>query len=284
MQPAAQPAVALGLFETARPWYYSQKSTGDDPMKHSYCAHLPLPDLSAAASILCIQPHPDDMEIGAGATIARLAASGTAVSCLTITDGSAGTTDPEINPDDLAKTRRLEAEESAAILGVKNLHWLEYADGGSLFVGDIRAEVTRVIREVKPEAVLVCDPWLPYEAHSDHIRTGLASAEAAFLANMPNFYPEDLQQGLQPHAVKMIAFYYTAYPNTFIEVSGTWEKKMAAVSCHKSQFPPGSGDEFKAYLTAKAAALGREHSCKMAEAIKVLSPAHLHISEDTWRC
>ena len=255
-------------------------------MKPRICDFLPIPDLLKAKNVLCIQPHPDDMEIGAGATIALLSRSGTAVTCLTITDGSAGTYDPAVDQEDLIMTRRREAEKTAGILGINNLLWLDFADGGCLPYEDIRSEITSAIRRQKPDAVLVCDPWLPYEAHSDHNRTGLATAEACLLAGMPNFCPADFQEGLLPHTVGMIAFYYTAYPNTFVDVSATWDLKMGAIDCHASQFPPPEAEKLKAYLTARA----REHAemqggeSRLVESLKVLSIDHLHIFEDAWQC
>lgn len=247
---------------------------------------FPTPDLLGTDSLLCIQPHPDDMEIGAGATIAHLAERGADITCLTVTDGSAGTYNTEQHPEELSKIRRVEAEESAAFLGVKSLLWLDFADGGYLPYEELRAEISRAIRLVKPRSVMVCDPWLPYEVHSDHIRTGLAAAEAAFLANMPNFCPSDLQEGLNPHEVEIIAFYYTAYPNTFVDTTNTWEKKLKAISCHKSQFSGEKMEQLQLFLEAKS-----EHWKEKAgltntghvEALKVVSPAHLHIFEEAWR-
>lgn len=254
-------------------------------MKPGTCDFLPIPELLKAESLLVIQPHPDDMEIGAGATIARMAQSGIAVTCLTVTDGSVGTLDPDIKPAVLAKTRRIEAGKSAGILGVKDLLWLDFADGGCLPYEEVRARITRVIRQVKPAAVMVSDPWLPYEVHSDHIRTGMAAAEAGFLAGMPHFCPADLRdEGLQPHTVDIFAFYYTAYPNTFIDVSETWPLKLRAIECHASQFQPEQAEMFKAFLTLKARNHAEGQGCEIVETFKVLSPLHLHIFEDAWQC
>ncbi len=255
-------------------------------MKPEICSLFPVPNLLETESLLCIQPHPDDMEIGAGATIARLIEKGTRVSCLTVTDGSAGSYDLQTSPTELRKRRRKETEQSAALLGVKELLWLDFKDGGNLPYEETREKITRAIRQLKPQAVMVCDPWLPYEVHTDHIRTGLAAAEAAFLANMPNFYPAQLQEECKPHAVKMIAFYYTAYPNTFIGADSTWALKMKAISCHASQFPPLKLEELEVFLKAKGRAYNDHHQSEhgLVEAFKVLSPAHLHILEEAWRC
>ncbi len=253
-------------------------------MKPRICDFLPIPDLLKTEHVLCIQPHPDDLEIGAGGAVARMSRSGIKVTCLTVTNGSAGTKDPSVNQHDLIQTRQRETIKASGLLGINDLMWLGFADGGNLPYEEIRIGITRVIRKLKPSAVLVCDPWLPYEAHSDHIRTGKATAEAAFLAGMPYFCPSVIEEGFKPHDVDIIAFYYTAYPNTFIDVSETWKLKLAAIDCHTSQFPPDKGNLLKKYLTAKASEQAEKHNCEIVEALKVLSPGHLHIFEEAWQC
>lgn len=253
-------------------------------MKPEICEFFPIPDLFQFDHLLCIQPHPDDLEIGAGAAIARLNRTGIKTTWLTVTDGSAGTYDPSANPASLARARRKEAEKAAALLGTENLFWLDFADGANLPYEKARSGIAGAIRKLKPAAVLVCDPWLPYEAHTDHIRTGLAAAEAAFLSHMPYFCPENLADGQRPHKVEAVAFYYTAYPNTFIDVTDYWELKLAAIDCHATQFPPAKAKPLKDYLTAKARQQARNHGCELVEALKVLSTNHLHIFEVAWQC
>ena len=253
-------------------------------MKPAFCDFLPVPDLLKAETLLVVQPHPDDMEIGAGATLARLSGVGANITCLTITDGSVGTYDPNVSSIDLTKTRQKETEQSAGILGINDLVWLDFIDGGNLPYEEVRAKITRVIRQTRPDAILVCDPWLPYEVHSDHIRTGLAAAEAGFLAGMPHFCRADLEDGLEPHSVDIFAFYYTAYPNTFVDVSETWQFKMDAIDCHKSQFSKDQAEMFKTFLTLKSRHHAEGRGCELVEALKVLSPLHLHIFEEAWQC
>lgn len=253
-------------------------------MKPKYCDLLPTPDLLSAKSILCIQPHPDDMEIGAGGTLARLSESGANLIYLTITDGSVGTYDRDVKTENLVKTRRAETEKSGSLVGVKDFLWFDYPDGGTLPLEDVRTEITHIIRKHRPEAVMVCDPWLPYEAHSDHTKTGLATTEACLLSSMPNFCPADLQEGLEPYSPEMIALYYTAYPNTFIDVTRTWDIKIKAIDCHKSQFYGEKAEKLKAILTAKAESWSDGQDVRYVEALKVLSIDHLHIIEDTWHC
>ena len=253
-------------------------------MNKEHSELTPIPDLMKIKKILCIQPHPDDLEIGIGATAALLARAGKVVDCLTVTDGSVGTSDPHLHPDQVAAIRKAEAEKGAAVLGINQILWLGLPDGGQLSYVQVRGAITRTIRQLKPEAVLVCDPWLPYEVHSDHIRTGLAAAEASYLANMPHFCPEDIQNNIQPHDVKIIAFYYTAYPNTIFDVSETWAIKMSALACHASQFNRDKLNRIQQLLTAKAEKLAEDKPFKLAEALKILTPDHLHINEAAWKC
>lgn len=246
------------------------------------CDLLPIPDLMQTDSMLVIQPHPDDLEIGAGATVAKLIQAGKKISCLTVTDGSAGTYDGNVSGKQLVAIRKTESEEAAKIIGLSDLHWLNFPDGGNLVYEEVRSAITSIIRQVRPDTLMVCDPWLPYEVHTDHIRTGLAAAEAAYLANMPSFCHLDIENGLQPHAIKIVAFYYTAYPNTLIDVTNTWALKMQAIDCHVSQFSGIKAEKLKNLLQARAAALAAENGTELVEAFKVLSPDHLHIFEDAW--
>lgn len=252
-------------------------------MQKSNDDYYPKPDLLGAGSILCIQPHPDDLEIGAGAVIALLAASGINITCLTVTDGAAGTDDPTVNGEELARIRQAETFKATSILGIRDHLWLNHTDAGYLPYASLRASITRAIRKIKPGAVMVCDPWLPYEAHSDHILTGKATSEAVFLSGLPKFHPADRQEGYEPHRVKLIAFYYTAFPNTFFNVTATWNKKLAAIDCHKSQFNEHDGDTLKKHLTARAESLDPDKKGALTECLKILSREQLHICAETWR-
>jgi LmbE family N-acetylglucosaminyl deacetylase len=244
---------------------------------------IPIPDLVSMRRILCVQPHPDDAEIGAGATAARLIRSGSEVVYLTVTDGGAGTEDASLAPAELVRIRRHEGEEAARLLGVEQMIWLDFPDGGCLEMPAVREKIIEAVRRVRPDMLMVIDPWLPYEAHSDHRTTGLAAAEAVLLSGFPHVCPQHLKEGLTPHAPQGVAFYGSSRPNTFIDVTATWPLKLEAIAKHKSQFNPESLEMLTAYLTAKA----REHAAgkgfELAEAFKVLSPIHLHFFEDAWQ-
>lgn len=245
---------------------------------------LPIPELLSMRRVLCVQAHPDDCEIGAGATVARLVQAGSEVVYLTVTDGGAGTTDASTAPPELARIRRREGEDAARLLGVKQMIWLDFKDGCCLELPAVRDKIIEAVRQVRPDALMVMDPWLPYEAHTDHRVTGLAAAEAALLSGFPHISPQHLAGGLAPHAPVAVVFYSTSRPNTFVNATAAWPLKMEALSKHKSQFTPENLEMIVAYLTAKAGEHAAGRGFELAEAFKVLSPTHLHMFEDAWQC
>jgi LmbE family N-acetylglucosaminyl deacetylase len=241
-----------------------------------------IPDLTSCASVLCIQPHPDDNEVGAGATIAKLARAGCDITYLTVTDGGMGTMDPAVSRDSLTCTRRAETKAAAQYLGVNHLLFLDYPDGGPYDEQELCQRIVSAIREVRPEFVMAPDPFLPYEAHPDHRKTGMAAAEACLFCQFPHYYNygEDVP-AQNTWKVKGIAFYNTAYPNTYIGVDETLEQKIQALGMHKSQFPESELAFMRQYLTLKAAENGgKSGRYTYAEAFKVLPPLLLHVNVD----
>ncbi len=229
----------------------------------------------AAQRILCVAPHPDDCEFGAGGTIASLARKGKEIYMVIATDGSLGTSDPGLAPQKLAEVRRLEQEEAAKILGVKRVLWLGYKDGYMPYNEEARAKLITLIRALKPDLVLAPDPWLTYEAHPDHRNTGLVTVEAVAFSSLPHFVEENLVAGVQPWGVRFIAFYYTAKPNTFYDITDTIDYKLEALKAHKSQV--GSNwAQWEALVRYLAALYGRRAGTRYAEAFKLLPTALLH--------
>jgi len=225
---------------------------------------LPIPDLETCRSLLCIQPHPDDNEVGAGATIARLVRNGCSITYLTVTDGSKGTADPHLRGKALAGIRRKEAETAAALLGVSTHVFLDYEDGSYPDEKALFDSISSVIREVKPQFVMTVDPFLPYEGHPDHRKVGMAATEAC-IAN----------------AVECIVYQSTANPNTFINADDTWDMKNQAILAHTSQFSPDSFAMLGAYFDFKARQYAEGRGCVRAEAFKVLPTLLLHMCVDT---
>ncbi|MEM2616922.1 MAG: PIG-L deacetylase family protein [Thermofilaceae archaeon] len=220
--------------------------------------------------VLCVQPHPDDTDIAAGGLVAKLTSRGVEVAYVTLTDGGLGTMDPEMYPEKLALVRRREQEEAARILGVKELVWLGYRDGELQPTLEARRELIRLIRWYKPDMVIAPDPWLTYEVHPDHRAAGILAVEAAFFSAHPHSIP--LAEGLKPHPVRYVAFYWTRKPNAIIDVSEYMEVKMKAVRAHQSQYTPALEDSVRAYMRLMGKLIGAAY----AEAFKVLNPFMMH--------
>jgi LmbE family N-acetylglucosaminyl deacetylase len=247
---------------------------------------LPVPDILACKKVLCVQPHPDDNDEAMGGTIAKLTRAGREVVFLTVTDGSMGTTDPAVKPEDLAARRRLEIEKAAALLGVGRCLSLGIADGS--FPSDelLCRKIAGVIRELQPDLVATCDPFLPYEAHPDHRGVGMATLEACLFSGFPHFKAEGLSGGDKagPWSVPTIALYSSASPNAFIDVSETWEVKFEALAAHDSQFPPQSLAQLRPYFELKGfqyalrsgSWLGALFGKRRAEALKVMPSICIH--------
>jgi N,N'-diacetylchitobiose non-reducing end deacetylase len=244
---------------------------------------IPIPDLESCKSILCIQPHPDDNEVGAAATIAKLAANGCKVSYLTVIDGRNGSKDPNVDREALVETRRQEAIAAGTVLGATEFLFLDFPDGGYPDQKTLCSHIMGGIRKVKPEMIMTVDPYLPYEFHPDHRQVGMAVGEACIFSQFYGYKSEGryAEEGSEPWEVKGLTFYATAFPNTIINVDSTWEKKFEALSMHKTQMNGEGFERLKMYFDFKARAYANGRGFERGEAFKVLSQDHLHVNVDT---
>jgi LmbE family N-acetylglucosaminyl deacetylase len=206
---------------------------------------LPVGDLLAAGPVttgdevprrvLAIGAHPDDVEFGCGATLARWAAQGCRLDLLVLTDGSKGTWDPDADPAALAAARRSECDAAAAVLagaaGASVTH-LGAVDGELEDSVANRDAVCRVVRTVRPDVVLAHDPWRRYRLHPDHRVAGFLSLGAVVAARDPHFFPG---QGLEPHRPSRLYLYEPDLPNHVEDASGYVDVKVDALWCHASQ-------------------------------------------------
>ena len=241
-------------------------------------AASPFPTPEQYERFLFIGPHPDDIEIGAGATAARLAAGGKAVSFLICTDGRYGFDNAPsgLSPEKLAELRKEEALRSARCLGVTDVRFGGLSDGAFYSQAELFETVLGAIGSFQPDIVFCPDPSVSSECHSDHLNVGNAAKQAACFA--PN--AEIMKQyGLPAAPVKAIAFYMTAHPTRYVDTSGFLQKQLDAIfSCHLSQFPAGS-DAAKAlalYLKIRAYDFGLRSLHKTAEGFRVLSQQQMH--------
>lgn len=240
---------------------------------------LPVPDIYAARRILCIQPHYDDNDIGAGGTLALLRRNGAELFYLTATDDLMGVVDQSLSDEAAAVALRRDQYGAAEIIGVQQQAWLGYPDAGDYDYFDLRRDFLKHIRLIRPDFVLTVDPWLTYEAHRDHIQTGLAAAEAVMFAGLTRIASSDpaVDATYGGHDVGGIAFYHTREPNRIVDITGTWDAKAAAVRCYETQFTPDEMQRKIASLEAKSRQHAAGQPFARGEALKVLHTGALHV-------
>ncbi len=185
---------------------------------------------------LAIGAHPDDIEFGAGATLARWAEAGCEVSLLICTDGSKGTWDGEADIASLVATRADEAREASRALGANGEVVLLGRVDGELDDRDrtTRSEIARHIRRLRPDVLLGHDPWKRYRLHPDHRAAGFLVCDALVAARDPHFFPE---HGLDPHRPRALLLFEADEPDHVEPVDEHHlAARIAALEAHRSQW------------------------------------------------
>ncbi len=200
----------------------------------------------AEKRVLVIAAHPDDADFGAAGTVSLWSSEGWEFYYLVCTNGAKGSEDENITPAQLIELRRKEQRAAAAILGVKEVFFLDYEDGeltpSRAFLGD----VVRCIREVRPDAVFTHDPETiivnnSFVNHSDHRATGLTAIDAVYPAARDRLnFPEQIAEGLQPHKVSAVYIWGAGADkmNYDVDITDAIEAKLACLRAHASQFTP----------------------------------------------
>jgi LmbE family N-acetylglucosaminyl deacetylase len=191
---------------------------------------------------LVVISHPDDGEFGAGPTIAALTAAGARVDYVVTTDGSKGTEDPDMTPEELASTRTAEQRDAADILGVTDIVHLGYPDGYLTPSLGLRRDITRQIRRFRPDLVITQNPQRrldhnPFIGHPDHLATGEATLASVYPAardhlNFPELWREER---LEPWKVRQVLLTGVEEPNLWIDVGDTFEVGLRSILAHASQ-------------------------------------------------
>ncbi len=231
------------------------------------------PKIEDAKCVLCVQPHSDDNEIGMGATIKKLVDMGCEIHYLTVTDGRLGTENVNQDLNELVKIRREEAINAAKLLGVNNFHFFDYKDGSLTDSRELSYRISELIRTIKSDYVFVCDPNNKYEAHLDHIIVGQAVSQAVLSSSLA-YYPEDTKTS--PFQVNAIGYYFTATPNTFVDISSEVSYQFDAMAMHKSQFNDQLFYLFKSYLLNQYKEFAKDRGNEFSQGLKLLRPQHLH--------
>ena len=243
-------------------------------------ATLPVVDPAVGVSrVLVITAHPDDVDFGAAGTIAQMTKAGVEVTYCLITDGDAGGSDLSSTAEQRATGRRVEQTNAAAKVGVTDLIFLGHLDGQVAVTLELRKDLSRVIRQVKPDRVICQSPVLNldriYASHPDHLAAGEAALAAVYPdARNPFAFPELLNEGLDAHTVPEVWVMAMADPTLVVDTTDVFDQKVEALLCHVSQLgDPASVDELLrgwGQMVAKAAGLKGK---RMAEAFRRVDTA-----------
>ena len=234
----------------------------------------PIPKLDSFERYLFIGPHPDDIEVACSPSVRALTRAGKQVSFLILTDGRMGAIDPALYGDELVEIRQREARASAELLGVTDVTFLPFHDGGMYPMEDAACEIAKVIVRLKPDVVFAPDPNVISECHIDHIKTGLAAKMSMNMAPFESVMKSIGSSG--SHAVKALAFYYTDKPNAYLRVKNTFSARKEALACHKSQFDEQMVSDIAMYFKLRSIRLGLRRCMGLADGYRALSPTHMH--------
>lgn len=247
--------------------------------KFIYRKAIKLPKLESFNNYLFIGPHPDDIEIGCGATVKKLTSMNKNVSFVVATDGRIGSIDQSISEEELVKLRQKEALESAKVLGVDNVFFLGFHDGDDYDIKEIEKEILRKIIELKPDIVFIPDHTLRTEYHPDHINVGKASCNAIMKSE---FIKITKKLGIDDsYCCKNIALYYTDKPNTIVKCKPYFNDKCKALRCHKTQFNDEGFKTLETYFKLNGLRIGLKKFTKFAEGYRVLTSTHMHCFVET---
>ncbi len=191
-------------------------------------------NLEVPQRALAVGAHPDDIEFGCGATLAKWAAAGCAISLLVCTDGSKGTWDPESDSAQLVVTRRREQEAAARTLdAAAQVVMLSWPDGELEAGLRQRWEIAAWIRRIRPDVMFGHDPWKRYRIHPDHRNAGWLVTDGIVAARDPLFFPE---LDSPPHRPSSLLLFEADEVNYVEDTEGFGAVKAAALLEHRSQF------------------------------------------------
>ena len=217
------------------------------------------------AQVMVVTPHPDDAEFGVAGTVIRWTREGRDVVYLVCTNGNKGTGDFNMNPKELVKIREEEQRAAAKLLGVREVIFLGYPDQSLEDNTDFRKRLVRYIRMYRPDTVVTADPYRKYIWHRDHRITGRVVLDAIFpYARDHLSYPELLDEGLAPHKVREVLLWASPEPNCCFDITNTFDIKVAALKCHKSQLR--NYTEMEMWLRERARRMAGPEDYELAEA------------------
>jgi LmbE family N-acetylglucosaminyl deacetylase len=218
------------------------------------------------AQVMVVTPHPDDAEYGVAGTVVRWVSQGKEIVYVVCTNGDKGTSDASVKPEELTKTREEEQIAAANLLGVREVIFLRYPDQGLEDTPEFRKEIVRLIRMYRPETVVTADPYRRYIWHRDHRITGQVTLDAIFPYARDIFsYPDLTKEGLDPHKVKEVLLWGTEDVNYRSDITETFDVKLSALQCHKSQVGHIPLQELEERLRERHSSLAQGEEYELAE-------------------
>jgi len=219
-----------------------------------------------------IGAHPDDPDFGSAGVSTIWAEEGREVVWLVCTRGHKGSADLAMTSERLAQQREQEERAAAAILGVREVVFLDEIDGEVTVNLRFRGELTRAIRFYRPDIVLTHDPTVVIHGneflnHPDHRAVGQTALDAIYPTARDHLqFPEHLREGLHPHKVREIWLWGTEHPNEVVDITAVMDRKIEALRQHRSQFPDFAAVEQR--LRERSRLLGEPHGFEYAEAFR----------------
>ena len=228
------------------------------------------------AQVMVVTPHPDDAEFGVAGTVARWVKEGKEVVYVVCANGDKGTSDINMKPEKLVKIREQEQLAAAKLLGVREVIFLRHSDQSLEDTPEFRKEIVRLIRMYRPDTVVTADPYRRYIWHRDHRIVGQVTLDAIFpYARDHLAYPDLLEEGLQPHKVREVLLWAAPEDiNYRSDITNTFDIKLAALRCHKSQIGDNQLPDLENWLKQRAKKMAERQDFKLAEAF--------HRVEVTW--
>ncbi|TMC60170.1 MAG: PIG-L family deacetylase [Chloroflexi bacterium] len=220
--------------------------------------------------IMAIAAHPDDIESWCAGTLALAVDAGASARLLLVTSGELGSHDLDVKPTFVGMQREAEALAAAQRLGIAEVAFLRHPDGDTENTRELRRSLVEWIRRWQPDVLFTHDPehaYPPYLAHRDHRCVGRAALDAAFpLARARLAFAE---QQLEPHTVNAVWLFASDAADAFVDISASFERKLAARLAHASQTPDPS--VLRASWRERAATIGAPVALTCAEAFRVLN-------------
>jgi LmbE family N-acetylglucosaminyl deacetylase len=200
----------------------------------------------AVERILVVTAHPDDVDFGSAGTVATWTEKGIEVSYCIVTDGDAGGFDPAVPRSAIPGIRRAEQEAAAKEIGVNDVVFLGHPDGRLTVTIELRRDISRVIRQVRPQRLVCQSPERSWEriyaSHPDHMAAGEATLCAVYPdARNPFAHTELAAEGLEAYSVAEVWVMGGPEPNYFVDTTDVLDRKIAALRRHVSQMTDSDG-------------------------------------------